>query len=237
MVGYSSLWEVVGSDLLGTVSGTDLASSHFCFCVMTLLLLQIIQFSFQQSKCLGLILQLGFLGLAVNYNTCGIMGQTHCRVCGINTLPTVSRCSHHVDPDILIINNNINIIIYLRHNCHADCGGMDTSAGFCLRHTLYPVYTAFIFQLGICTLSGNCEADFLHATDSDLIYIQKLCLPSLALCIMYIKPVHFRCKQGSFISAGAGTDFHDNILIIIGILGKQKDLQFLFQLLDSFLGC
>ena len=34
MVGHTALWEVVGTDLLGTVSGTDLAAAFFCLGVL-----------------------------------------------------------------------------------------------------------------------------------------------------------------------------------------------------------
>ena len=34
VIGYTSLWKIVGSDLLGTITCTDLASSRLCLCVM-----------------------------------------------------------------------------------------------------------------------------------------------------------------------------------------------------------
>ena len=34
VVGHTALWEVVGTDLLGTVSGTDLAAAFFCFGIL-----------------------------------------------------------------------------------------------------------------------------------------------------------------------------------------------------------
>ena len=44
MVGHAALWEVVGTDLLGTVSGTDLASSGLCLCVVGFLTLNVVKF-------------------------------------------------------------------------------------------------------------------------------------------------------------------------------------------------
>ena len=40
VIRHTSLWEVVGTDLLGTVSGTDLAAAHLRLRIMALLLLQ-----------------------------------------------------------------------------------------------------------------------------------------------------------------------------------------------------
>ena len=34
VVGHTSLWEVIGTDLLGTISRTDLASSFLRFCIL-----------------------------------------------------------------------------------------------------------------------------------------------------------------------------------------------------------
>ena len=44
MIRYTSLGEVIGTDLLGTVSGTDLASSGLCLCVVGFLALDIVKF-------------------------------------------------------------------------------------------------------------------------------------------------------------------------------------------------
>ena len=42
VIGHTSLWEVVSTDLLRTVSGTDLASSCLSLCRMLLLQFQFI---------------------------------------------------------------------------------------------------------------------------------------------------------------------------------------------------
>ena len=41
MIGYTSLWEVIRTDLLGTVTCTNLALTQVCFRIMTLLHLDI----------------------------------------------------------------------------------------------------------------------------------------------------------------------------------------------------
>ena len=43
VIRHTSLWEVVGTDLLGTVTGTDLAAAHLSLCIMALLLLNIVE--------------------------------------------------------------------------------------------------------------------------------------------------------------------------------------------------
>ena len=58
VIGHTSLWEVVSTDLLRTVSCTDLASSCLSLCRMLLLQFQVILFGTQKTKCLFLVLQL-----------------------------------------------------------------------------------------------------------------------------------------------------------------------------------
>jgi len=110
---------------------------------------------------------------------------------------------------------------------------MNTSAGLCLRHTLYTVYTGFIFHNGICTLTVNHKGHILHTTDTDLFALNQLYLPSAALCIVYIHTVDLCCKQCCLISTCTCTDLHDNVLIIIRILRKKQNLQFILKFLYS----
>ena len=44
---------------------------------------------------------------------------------GIDALSAVARCSHDINADVLVIDYNINIIVHLRHHCHADGGGVN----------------------------------------------------------------------------------------------------------------
>ena len=52
---------------------------------------------------------------------------------------------------------------------------------------------------------------------------------------MHIHPIDLSCEQSCLISTCAGTDLHDNVLLIIRILGQKQDLHLLFQLYDPLL--
>ena len=58
MIGDTALREIIGTDFLGAVSGSDLALSCLCLCIMALLALQIIEFCTQQCEGFFFILQL-----------------------------------------------------------------------------------------------------------------------------------------------------------------------------------
>ena len=53
---------------------------------------------------------------------------------------------------------------------------------------------------------------------------------------MYVHAVDLRREQSGFVPAGSCPDLHDDVFIIIGVLGQKQDLQFPFQLLDPCLG-
>ena len=224
MIRHPALREIVGADFLRAVSGSDLASAKLRLRIMPLLLLHVIELGPQQGKGLGLVLKLGLLRLAVNHNPGGIVGEPHCGVRGIDALTAVSGSPHNINPDVLIVDHNVNIFIHLRHNRHTDGGCVDSPAGLGFRHPLYPMYAAFIFQPGISSLSGNHKIDFLHAADADFIHIHGFHPPPLALRIVYIEPVNLRREQGCLVPAGPCPDLHDYVLLVIGILRQKKNL-------------
>ena len=90
MVRNTTLWEVVSTDFLGTVARTDLASSGISFRIMCFLALKVIQLGTQKRKSFILVLDLGLLGLAINYDTCRVMCKTNGRVGCVNALSTVT---------------------------------------------------------------------------------------------------------------------------------------------------
>ena len=79
VVCHTPLREIVGADLLGAVSGSDLAAALRGLRVLLLLQLQVIEFRAQKRKCLFLILKLRLLGLAVDDDAGGIMGPWYSR--------------------------------------------------------------------------------------------------------------------------------------------------------------
>ena len=113
---------------------------------------------------------------------------------------------------------------------------MDAASGFCLGNPLHAVYPALIFKLGVRPLTGNHCHHFLEAADSVLIQADDLNLPPVAVRIVGIHAVQLCCEQGRLIAARACPDFQDDVLVVIGVLGKQEDFQFMLQFLDTLLG-
>ena len=235
MIGHTALREVVGANLLGTVSGTDLASSRLSLRILLLLAFQLIQAGAQYLQRLVFILKLGLFILAGDDDSRRNMGQTHCGVSGIDTLTAVSGCTEHVKFTVIHINLNIHFL-GLRHNRYRRGGGVDSTAGLCLRHTLNTVNTALIFEFRERSLTGNHEYSFLKAADSALIDADQFRFPTVALRKTGIHAVELRGKQRSLVSASSGANLHKYILVIVGILRQQEYLNFLLQLQDTLSG-
>ena len=232
MIRHTSLREVVGTDFLRTVAGSYLTAAQLSFLVVALLLFQIIQLCTQHLQRLVFIFQLALFILAGNHDSGRDVGQTYRRVRRVDALTAVSGCTEYIEFTVVHIDLHVEIL-YLRHNRNRDRRGVDSAAALRLRHTLHTMHTALIFEPRIRTLTGNHEADIFHAADADFFHVHRLHPPTLTLCIAHIHPINFRCKQRRLVAARTRTDFHDNVFLIVGVLGKQQDFQLLLQLRNT----
>ena len=162
------------------------------------------------------------------------MSQTDSGVRCIDALAAVSGCAEYVKLAVVHIDLHVHILCF-RHNSHGCCGGMDPAAALCDRNALHAMSAAFVFQLGISPLAIDHEDHFLHAAKTHLVDGYQFRLPSVPLSKTVVHPVQFRCKKRCLIAAGAGTDLHDNVLIIILIFRKQEDLELALDRLHFFL--
>ena len=229
MVGHPSLREVVGADLFRAVSGTDLAAAKVRLFIVAPLHLQIIEFGAQERPGFRLVLQLGFLRLAVDDNAGGIMGQPHCGIGRIDALSAIAGSTHDIDADVLIRDINLDIIFHFRDHRDRTGRSMDPAPGFGHRYALDTMDAALIFQTGVSAFTGDDKAHRLHTSDADLFKAYRLYLPSAALGIMDIHSVNITGKKSSFVAAGAGADLYDHILVIIRIFGEKKDPETFLQ--------
>ena len=232
MIRHTSLREIVGTDFLRTVAGSYLAAAQLSFLVVALLLFQIIQLCTQHLQRLVFIFQLALFILAGNYDSGRDVGQTYRRVRRVDALTAVSGCTEYIEFTVVHIQMEINLFCF-RHDGHSTGGSMDSSAGFCLRYSLYTVYTAFVFQSGIRTLTFDHESNFLEAADTVLIKAEHLGFPATGLCIFHIHTIDLCRKESRLITACTSTDLNDNVLAVIRVFRKKKDLQLMLQLLHS----
>ena len=96
------------------------------------------------------------------------MSQADRRVCRVDTLTSVSGCTHHIDTDIFLIDHYVHFLRF-RHDRHGHCGSVDPAAAFRLGNTLHTMHAALIFQPGIRSLTRDHEHAFLKTADPILI--------------------------------------------------------------------
>ena len=229
MVRDSSLREIIGAYLFRPVACPDLAAPQVRLFIVASLHLQIIEPGAQERPGLRLVLELGFLRLAVNDDPRRIVGQPDSGVCRIDALAAVSGSTHDVYADILVRNIDLDVVADLRDHRHCAGRGMDPAAGLGHRDALHPVHAALIFQSGIGSFSGNNEAHRFHAADPDLFKADRLDTPAPSLRVMDIHPVNITREQSGLIAASPRADLHDDIFVIIGVLGQEQDPQFFLE--------
>ena len=108
---------------------------------------------------------------------------------------------------------------------------MYTATGFCNRHPLYSMGTAFVLQLAISSLSLYGKGNFLETANFGRIGIHNIDLPALGLSITGVHSKQIPSKKGSLLATYTATNFYNNILVIIRISRQQQNRQLFIQLL------
>ena len=103
---------------------------------------------------------------------------------------------------------------------------MDAPARLGFGHPLHPVDAAFKFQATVGTLAGDHKADLLIAAQLGFIDARHLGAVTPALGVHGVHPEQAVGEQSAFLAAHAPTNFHDDVLAVVGGLGQQKHLQF-----------
>ena len=94
------------------------------------------------------------------------------------------------------------------------------------------MHAAFVFEFAVNALSGDRKHDFLHAAEFRHVAVEFLAFPTVFFGIFEIHPVQFVAEKARLFSPRAAADFHDDVFIVVGILGNEQDPEFrrdLFQ--------
>src|SRR5581483_1209012 len=59
--------------------------------------------------------------------------------------------------------------------------------------------------------------------------------PALRFSVTVIHAKEFRGEESGFVASGAGTDFEDDVLFVVGIFGQEQDFEFFFNSADAAL--
>ena len=228
VVRHPSLRKIIGTDALTAVTGTHLAPAIRRNCMFLCLTGLVKHTGPQHLHRLFLILELGFLILALHHDARRQMRDADSRLRTVDVLSARTGCTVGVDAQIIRIDLDLNILD-LRQHCYRNRRRMDTPARLRDRHPLNPMRTALVFQLAVRAKASYHERDFLETANLRRIRIDKLRAPPLTLSKTRIHPEQIAGKQSCLIAAHAAADLHDDILIIIWVLRQQQDWQLLIQ--------
>ncbi len=97
------------------------------------------------------------------------------------------------------------------------------------------MHAAFVLHARKHALAFDDGDHFLQAADARLGGRQHFHLPALRFGIALVHAEDLGREQRGFVAAGAGADFQDDVLLVVGILGQQQDLQLFLDLRDALL--
>lgn len=140
MIRHAILREVIGADLLTTVSCPDLGKTISSLCLCFLLLFEREESSPQYGYRLHFILQLGSLILTLDSESRWEMDDTDSRVRLVHVLPSCTTRSTCEDLEVLFSDLDIDIFDF-GHDSHGRRRCMNTTIFLCTRYSLDTVDT------------------------------------------------------------------------------------------------
>ena len=112
---------------------------------------------------------------------------------------------------------------------------MDPAAAFGFGDALHAVNSAFPSEAAVDVLAADREDDFLIASKLGGVGVDFLDLPVHGFGVVGVHSIEVGSKEGSFLAARAGTDFHDDVLALKRIRRNQEHLAAFFALFDLLL--
>ena len=101
------------------------------------------------------------------------------------------------------------------------------------RHALHAMHAALVFQLAVDALAAHQRDDFLEPAHRRLAHGREFHAPALRFGIARVHAENLGREQRGLVAARARADFEHHVLLVVGILGQQQDLQLLLDLHQS----
>ena len=228
VVGNAALGIVVGTDTLGTVTAADLGAALAGTLGLLALLFGFVELGAQDLHGAVLVLVLRTLVLALDNNAGGDVGDTDGRLGLVDVLAAGTAGTVGVDLQVGRVDLDVNFF-GLGQNGNGRSRSLDAARAVGDGNALDTVAAALVLEAGPCALTFDQEADFLDAAQLGLVDVHDFDGEALAFGIHGIHTVEIGSKQSSFFAAYAAADFDDNVLFVVGVLGKQQDLELFFQ--------
>src|SRR5579859_307496 len=221
MVGDAVLGIVVGADFFGAVAGFDLATALGADGGLLFFEFHLVEAGTKDAHGFCTIFDLGFFILLRDDEPRRQVGDAHSRVRGVDGLTAGAGRAESVDAQILGFDFDVDFVGFGKDG-DGGGGGVDAALGFGGGDALNSVDAAFVFQLGINFLALDCGDDFFYPTHLSWGAFHDFHFPALGFSVARVHAEEVAGKNASFVAAGAGADFEDDIFVVNGIVGKEK---------------
>src|ERR1022692_4100060 len=241
VVGDTVLREVIGADLFAAVSRPDHGFALFGQRLLLLLHFDFVEAGAQHAHTFFAVLDLGFLVLATDYRVGGNVRDADGGVRRVHRLAAWAGGAEGVNAQIFGFDLDVDVFGFRQHR-DGDGGGVHASLLLGGGNALHAMHAAFVLELRKNAVAFDDGDDFLQASGRRLRRGEYLHLPALRLGIAGVHAEDFGGEESGFVSAGAGADFEDDVLFVVGVFGQQQDFQLFFdggdaglQLVEFFL--
>ena len=225
MVGDTALWEIIGADALVAHSRSYLTAAQTGDFAVQTLLLHFVELAGQHPHTFLPVLDLAPLLLTGDHDARGLVDQPHGGGGFVDVL--TARAAGTVDLHFDVGGVDLHVhFLHLRQNRDGCGGGVDTAAGFRLGNPLDTVDAGFIFQSGIRAPAADDEVRLLDAAQLRFVQVHQLNAPAHFRGVHGVHPQQTVGKQGAFLAADAAADLHNDVLFVIGVFGKEQNLDF-----------
>ena len=187
---------------------------------------------------LGLVARLGaldedLLGLA-RVGVGPHIARAYARFHFIHVLSAGALAAEGVPLDGAFVDLNVELLS-LRQHGDGGGGGVDAALRLGHRHALHAVHAALVFQCAIDLLARYREDDLLVASGCTFGEARNGNAPALRLAVLRVHAEEVACEEGSLVAARAAADFHDDVLVVLGVGGDEQQFDFLFELGNALL--
>ena len=225
MVRDTALGEIVGADPLVAHAGAHLGAAHTVIFRLDPLLLDLIELTCQHPHTFFPVLQLAPLLLAGYHDARGLVDQPDGGGGLVHVLTAGAGGPVDLHFDVGGVDLHVHLL-HFREDCHRGGGGVNSSAGFGFGNTLDPVDAGFPLHPGVGPPAVDDEIRLFDAAQLCFIIIQQLHGPVLLGGVHGVHPEQAVGEQGAFLAADAAANLHDDVLVVVGVLGQQQNLQF-----------